>query len=85
MLFVRQVPLTAKQPAERLNPPAEVVVPVPLIARFPPNVEVAVVVPVKYEPTISPTTESLAYGVVVPMPTLPDTVAKFAPLLYSFT
>jgi hypothetical protein len=30
-----------------LNPPVDVVVPVPLIARLPPNVEVAVVVAVK--------------------------------------
>jgi len=30
-----------------------------------------VVVPVKCEPTTSPTTDNLAYGVVVPMPTLP--------------
>ena len=35
----------------------------------PAKVLVAVVVPVKYAPTISPTTESFAYGLVVPMPT----------------
>ena len=36
------------------------------------NVELDVVVAVKNEPTISPTTESFAYGDVVPMPTLPE-------------
>ncbi len=35
------------------------------------NVDVAVVVAVKYFATTGPTTESLAYGEVVPMPTLP--------------
>ena len=71
----------AKQPLERLMPPAEVVVPVPLIARLPPKVLVAVVVPVKKEPTTSPTTESLAYGEEVPMPNRPFTAStprKFA-------
>ena len=33
------------------------------------KVEVAVVVAVKYAATASPTTESFAYGEVVPMPT----------------
>ncbi len=52
-------PLTAKQPAVMFQPLAAV--------------EVAVVeVEVKYDETISPTTESLAYGDVVPMPTLPE-------------
>ena len=43
----------------------------------PPNVEVAVVVPMKYPAvaelpsTDAPSTESLAYGVVVPIPRLP--------------
>ena len=35
------------------------------------NVLLVVVVAVKFAPTISPTTESLAYGEVVPMPRLP--------------
>jgi len=35
------------------------------------RVEVAVVVAVKFAPTTSPATESIAYGEVVPMPTLP--------------
>jgi hypothetical protein len=34
------------------------------------NVLFAVVVAVKYAATVSPTTESFAYGEVVPMPTL---------------
>jgi hypothetical protein len=37
-----QIPFTAKQPPKILKPPREVVVPVPLIARLPANVEVAV-------------------------------------------
>ena len=36
------------------------------------NVEVAVVVAVKFAPTTSPTTESLVYGDVVPIPKLPS-------------
>ena len=56
----RHVPEIEKQPAVRFMPPAEVEVPVPLIARLPPKVEVAVGVPVKLAATTSPTTESLA-------------------------
>ncbi len=37
----------------------------------PASVEVAVVVPVKYAPTISPATDSGAYGLEVPIPTRP--------------
>jgi hypothetical protein len=41
------------------------------------NVLIAVVeVAVKYSATAWPTTESLAYGEVVPMPTLPDVLIK---------
>jgi hypothetical protein len=52
-----QVPLTAKQPEVIFSPP--------------PSVDVAVVVPTKLAPTMVPATESLAYGELVPMPTLP--------------
>ena len=47
-------------------------VPVPRTSIKPLKVEVAVVeVAVKYWATASPTTESFAYGEVVPMPTFP--------------
>ena len=68
---LRQLPPTAKHPVAMLIPFAAVDVPVPLIAMLPPKVLVAVVVPVKYAPTICPTTESFAYGLDVPMPTFP--------------
>ena len=43
------------------------------------NVEAVEEVAVKYAPTISPTTESFAYGDVVPMPTLPFTIKLAKP------
>ena len=42
------------------------------------NVDSVVEVAVKWLATVSPTTESFAYGDVVPMPTLPPAVAKYA-------
>ena len=42
---------------------------VPYVARKFGNVEFVVVVAVKYAPTISPATDNLAYGELVPMPT----------------
>src|SRR3989338_4092891 len=81
----KHVPPIAKQPPERSMPFANVelaVVDVTSSAALrtpPPNVEVAVVVAVKNAPTISPTTESFAYGVEVPMPifTEEDAVSTF--------
>lgn len=73
----RHVPLIAKHPPERLIPFAndDVAMVDVMLSRFvcnPPwNVDVAVVVAVKYEPTICPTTDKGAYGDVVPIPRLP--------------
>ena len=73
----RQIPFTEKHPLVKLIPFAKVEdAVVDLTSRrfveIPPaKVDVAVVVPVKKEPTISPTTESGAYGLVVPIPILP--------------
>ena len=53
------------EPFQTSRPP----VPMSVLPRIsPPKVEVSVVVPVKYAPTTSPTTERVAYGEVVPMP-----------------
>ena len=41
------------------------------------NVDSVVVVAVKWLATVSPTTESFAYGLVVPMPTLPSLLTRF--------
>ena len=57
-------------PPAMVSPPVDTLM--SLVKRPPVRVDVAVVVPVKYAPTTSPTTESLAYGEVVPMPTLPS-------------
>ena len=75
-----QVLLIAKHPPEMVIPFANVDVAVveatwiapPATRRPPPRVVVAVVVPVKWLATTSPTTESFAYGEVVPMPTEPE-------------
>jgi hypothetical protein len=73
-----QIPPTEKQPLVKLIPlenvelaVVEVTESVP-VCNPPAKVEVAEVVAVKNADTVSPTTESLAYGVVVPMPTLPE-------------
>jgi hypothetical protein len=61
-------PLSA---ARRVSPPTYRLVVVALVERSVGKVEVPVEVAVKYSPTTWPTTESLAYGEVVPMPREP--------------
>jgi len=55
------------------------VVEVALVERRLGKVEVEVVVAVKYAETVSPTTESLAYGEVVPTPKFPPTKTLWLP------
>src|SRR3989344_4184888 len=77
-----QVLLMAKHPAERLMPLANVddaevdVISSALDWMPPAKVLVAVVVATKRAATTSPTTESLAYGEVVPSPKFPASVRR---------
>ncbi len=72
-----QVPFIAKQPAVRFIPLAKVelavveVTLIKLVLTPPTNVDVAVVVASNTAAVVVPTTESLEYGEVVPIPTLP--------------
>ncbi len=73
----RHAPPTAKHPPAKVIPFANVEVAVvevifnALVCIPPAKVDVAVVVPVKYAATTCPTTESGAYGELVPIPTRP--------------
>ena len=77
VVSVIQLPFTAKHPVARLIPSANDEVAEPTTLRrfvwIPPvNVEVAVEVAMMRFATMSPATESFAYGDEVPIPTLPD-------------
>jgi len=67
----RREPLPSVFKSELVMPVTAKLVVVACVKRARGKVEVAVVVAVKWEATVSPTTESFAYGVVVPMPTEP--------------